>query len=392
MRRSTRLVAAFAALLFTGSFAASRAAEPPYEINVILPLTGYGAFLGKEEQVALRVIEERVNKAGGIRGRPVKFAIQDTQSNPQVAVQLANGIIAKKAPFFLGSTIVADCNATAPLLKDGPVEFCFSPGIHPAKGSYLFSTGASTSDLLAATARYVRGRGWKKVALITSTDASGQDGEQNAVQAFSGPEYADTSIVVKEHFNTSDVSVAAQMAHVKASGAQVLVAWTTGSGFGTVLHGAVDAGLAIPITTTNGNLTYAQMRAYAKYLPKELYFAGVPSLASNSLPPGPLKNVVADYHAAFKDAGVAPDMGMNQAWDPALLLIDAVKKLGFDATPKSIRDHLEGVQGWTGVNGRYDFKAIPQRGVGIASVPMLRWDAPRETWVGVSKLGGEPLR
>jgi branched-chain amino acid transport system substrate-binding protein len=380
------------AIVLAASVATSAANEPPYEINVILPLTGYGAFLGKEEQIALHVIEDRVNKSGGIRGRQIRFAIADTQSNPQVAVQLANAIIAKNAPFFLGSTIVADCNATGPLLKSGPVEFCFSPGIHPASGSYLFSTGASTSDLIAATARYIRGRGWKRVALITSTDASGQDGEKNVDLVFAKPENSSISVVAKEHFNTSDVSVAAQMADIKASGAQVLIAWTTGSGFGTVLHGVADAGLTIPVSTTNGNLTYAQMRSYAHMLPKELYFAGVPSLAPESLPSGSLKNVVADYHAAFKDAGVSPDMGMNQAWDPALLLVDVLKKLGFTATPKSIHDYLEGLQGWTGVNGTYDFKAIPQRGVGIASVPMLQWDAQRETWVGVSRLGGEPLR
>ena len=41
---------------------------------------------------------------------------------------------------IIGSAIVAMCNAMAPLMQNGPVMYCFSPGIHPAKGSYVFSS------------------------------------------------------------------------------------------------------------------------------------------------------------------------------------------------------------------------------------------------------------
>ena len=70
-------------------------AADPYEINVIIPLTGLGAFLGTNEATALSLVEKNVNAAGGVRGRQIHFAVQDDQSNPQVAVQLLNGIIAE---------------------------------------------------------------------------------------------------------------------------------------------------------------------------------------------------------------------------------------------------------------------------------------------------------
>jgi hypothetical protein len=50
------------------------------------------------------------------------------------------------------------------------------------------------------------------------------------------------------------------------------------------------------------------------------------------------------------------------------------------------------LRGWTGADGPYDFRTNPQRGVGENNVVMVRWDAQRGVGVGVSRLGGAPLR
>jgi branched-chain amino acid transport system substrate-binding protein len=369
---------------------AGRAAGEPYMIPVIVPLTGSESFLGKEEGNALTVIEGAVNKSGGVDGHPIKFDLQDDQSSPVNAVQLANALIAKKVPIIFGSSAVAICNAIAPLVKNGPVNYCFSPGVHPPAGSYVFSAGLSTGDLLVASAKYFKGRGWTKVAVITSTDATGQDADRIIDAGFNAA--SGEQIVDREHFNGTDVSVSAQMAHVKASGAQALIAWSTGAPFGTLLRGALEAGLSIPILTSSGNLTYPQMKAYAAFMPKDLIFPGSPPFALDQLPNGALKKSVAQYAAAFKAAGIQPDEGYVLAWDPIYMFIDAIKKLGVNATAEQIRDYFDSLNGWTGVLGTHDFKAVPQRGVGVESVTMVRWDTGKGTWVGVSKPGGEPLK
>jgi diaminopimelate decarboxylase len=45
---------------------------------------------------------------------------------------------------------------------------------------------------------------------------------------------------------------------------------------------------------------------------------------------------------------------------------------------------------FTGVNGTYDFKAPPQRGLDANAVVMVRWESAKDTWVAVSRLGGSP--
>jgi branched-chain amino acid transport system substrate-binding protein len=365
-------------------------ADDTFEINAILALTGSAAFLGKAQAAALGIIEDQVNKSGGLQGHQIKFVIADDQSTPQVGIQLMNGLIAKKVAAVIGSSTVAVCGAMVPLAKDGPTVYCLSPGLHPAAGSYGFSTEASTTDLLVASAVYFRQRGWDKVAIITSNDATGQDAERGIDATFNAS--SGVEIVDREHFTTTDVSVAAQMAHIKASGAKALIAWTTGTPVATLLRGVVDAGIDIPVETTNGNLTYAQMKAYAGIMPKDLYFPTAPALAANELPNGPVKRSVLEFINAFKQSGTRPDAGYVAAWDPALLIIDAYKKLGVNASATQMRDYLANLRGWSGINGAYDFRAIPQRGLDSTSVMIVRWDTAKDSWVGMSKPGGAPLK
>ena len=384
-----RRIAVFvSAVLLAAIPLASRAADP-FEINVIISITGRAAFLGKDQQVVFTTIEDQVNKAGGIRGRQIKFVLLDDQSSPQVGVQLMNEVIAKKAQVVLGSTLVAICSAMAPLAKDGPVLYCLSPGLHPEPGSYAFSAEPSTTDAFAGTATYFARKGWRKVALITSSDATGQDAAQGIDEAFRAQ--GSLQILDRETFNVSDVTVSAQMAKVKASGADALIAWATGTPIATVLRGISDVGLDVPVVIGNGNQTFAQMKAYASFLPKQVYFPGYAALVPNQLPDGLLKRKALEFAAALRAVGARAEAGHVAAWDPALLVLDAYRKLGFDATSAQIHEYLENLRGWVGSDGTYDFHAIPQRGVGSGSIVITRWDAANQSWLGVSKPGGEPL-
>ena len=367
-------------------------AAEPYVINVVLPVTGFGAFVAKVETNALTVIEADTNKAGGIRGRPIHFVVQDDQSSPQVSVQLLNALIAQKVPLVLGSTLAATCNATAALLKEGPVQFCFSPGVHPADGTYQYSSGVDTGALLAASAHYLRDRGLTKVAVLTSNDATGQDADRDIDAVFAAPENHVLSIVSRDHFNPTDVNVAAQMARIKGSGANVLIAWTTGAPFGTILRSVRDAGLDIPVLSTPGNALATQLQQYTSIMPKELLFPNLASaLPAADLPPGRTRDNVQKFDDAFKNAGLRPS-GEHQVWDSIQIALSALQKLGFDATPLQVRDYINTLHGWTGINGTYDFAKYPQRGIGIDAVNVQRWDPSNQTSVAVSRPGGAALK
>ena len=265
--RNTFLTGVLALALAGGALAAPARAADSYDLDVVLPLTGNASFLGKGEQESLRLLEKAVNADGGIHGRPLRFVFADDQSSPQVAVQLVSQILAHKPKVVLGSALVAMCNAMAPLMANGPVMYCFSPGIHPKPGSYVFTSNVSTVDIGSALIRYFRLKGWTRIALITSTDASGQDAERGLKEVLAQPENKDSvTLVENAHFNPADLSVSAQIERVKALNPQALIAWSSGSPVGTVFKAITQAGLDIPIGTTNANMTYAQMTQFAAFL------------------------------------------------------------------------------------------------------------------------------
>ena len=385
MRFRIALVAA--ALL--GSLSVAQAADR--EINVILPLTGGGAFLGKAEQQALEQFEKQANADGGIHGQPLKFVFHDDQSSPQVAVQLANQVKASNPPVILGSALVALCNAMAPLMKNGPLLYCFSPGVHPAPDSFIYSSSISTKELAAALLRYFGKKGWKKVALITSTDASGQDAYKNFKSLFAQDDHKDVELVAEAQLNPSDVSASAQIQRLKGANPDVLVAWSTGGPIGTVFKAIHDAGLELPVATTNGNQTYAQMTQYAAFLPKQLYIPAADFLKGEK----PAKqdeaaNAKAAFYKAFDGTTIKPDGPSTYAWDPALLVVGALRKLKPEATAEDLRNYFHDLKGVAGINGFYDFKAVPNRGLGESNVVVTRWDAAAQTWDVVSDPLGIP--
>jgi branched-chain amino acid transport system substrate-binding protein len=366
------------------------AADPPFELNVVMSQTGAYAFQGLGATKALEIIERVTNKGGGINGRPIKFVITDDQSSPVIAVQAANAIVAKGATVILGPVATAPCTAVAALAANGPVMYCFSPGIHPKAGSYVFSSGVSTLDTLAASKKFFGLHGWQKIAFITSTDATGQDADRNIDSVF-GDGSGGMTIVAHEHFNPTDLNVAAQMSRIEASGAQALVAWTTGTPFGTVLRSASEAGMKIPVLTTAANLSDAEMRAYGAYLPAQLYIPGTPAFAPDQIPPGPLKTALGGYLGALKADGAKAENATSLAWDGTLVVIEALRKVGLNANATQIRDYIAGLHSGVGIYGKHDFVASPQRGLGIGAVVMVRWD-PARGWLAASAPGVAALR
>eukprot|EP01037_Dinobryon_pediforme_P032949 gene32949-38169_t len=259
------------AALSGASLSGAAWAADPYKIDVVVPMTGGGSFLGKGQQATLEALKDVVNKEGGINGQPLEFVYRDDQSSPQTAVQLTNAVLADKPAVMLGSSLVAMCNAIAPLVKNGPMDYCLSPGAHPAAGSYQFSTSVDTHSLIEALVRYFRLKGLTKVAFMTSTDASGQDAEKGFDEILKMPENASMQVVERQRFNPTDVSVSAQIERIRAAQPQAFIAWSTGAPIATIFKGVLQAGLDVPVGTTNGNQTFAQMEQYKDFLPKTLY-------------------------------------------------------------------------------------------------------------------------
>ncbi len=379
------LIVAFAAL---GQPA--RAADP-YDIYVILALTGPLALIGTDEQVSLKIEEGVINKQGGINGRPVRFVIQDDQSQPALAVQLANGIIAKNVPVILGPTYAASCLSVGALIRaNGPLTYCYAPAIHPPAGGYLFSSSISSLDQLTTMLTYAKSRGWKRIAAMHTTDATGIDGELALKTALGLPQFSGLELVDNEHYALTDVSTAAQAARVKAANPEAIVLTMVGTPTGTALRSLKDAGLEkTPVLINFGNLIHAELTGFAGFIPENLYLTAPRFVTHDVAAKGPVRDAQTQFYDAFAAQNIDPDVAHNLSWDPTMLVVQALRKLGTDATAKQLRDYLEPLHGVAGTNGLFDFRDGSQRGMGLSSIVVVKWDPAKKNWSTVSDIGGK---
>jgi branched-chain amino acid transport system substrate-binding protein len=295
---------------------------------------------------------------------------------------------------LIGSSLVAMCSAMAPLLRDGPFDYCLSPGVHPAPGSFQFSSSVDTHDIIVALMRYLRSQGYARVAFMTSTDASGQDAEKAFDEVLKLPENAGVQVVEHQRFNPTDVSVSAQIERIKSANPQAFIAWATGAPIATVFKAVLQAGLDVPFVTTNGNQNLRALAQYKDFLPRQLF---IPT----SLFPqheGLYKlepSVEAEqqkFYSALAAANVKADYQAAASWDPANIIVGALRKLGTKATAEQVRAYVASQTDLPGINGIYNFKEVPQRGTTVADAVVTRWDAAVQNWLPVSLPSGAPLK
>ncbi|HEY3919292.1 MAG TPA: ABC transporter substrate-binding protein [Stellaceae bacterium] len=375
-----------------GAIARAQAAEP-YVIHVILPLTGNGAFLGEGHRASLDTLADIVNKSNGIDGRPLRFVYHDDQSSPQVSVQLAAEIIAEKPAVILGSSLVAMCAAMAPLMQNGPVDYCLSPAYHPPAGSFVFSSASSAIDQTAAVIRYFRLKGWTRIATLANTDATGQANDKAVDEIVARPENKGVTLVAREHFNPTDLSVTAQIERIRAANAQAVIAGVTGTAAATVFKGMVQTGFDIPVEVTSGNESFPQMLQWQAFLPKGLVMSSALFPEHDGILTLDPRIETAQHamYAALAARGVKADNMEATSWDAALIVVAALRSLGPDATADQLRRYIAGLKDFAGVDGIYDFTANPERGLGPESSTVVRYDADAKAWQWLAQPGGVPL-
>jgi branched-chain amino acid transport system substrate-binding protein len=385
-----RVLAGILAIVIGG--VSSAPAADTYVIPVDLPLTGSGSFFGQGELQILRLLEKRVNDTGGIHGQPLHFDFLDDQSIPQIAVQVISNMQAAKPSVILGPSVSAACLATEPLVKTGPVLYCLSPAVYPPAGSYMFGAYMTTEAIERATVRYIHDMGWRRIGMLATTDTSGQVGVRGYQRAIDGHEKGYATIVALERFNPDDVSVAAQIARIKAADPQVVIAFAAGAPFGTILRGLRDAGMDLPVDTSSANTTPVALARYATILPTTLIVNGSLFDGRKLLAPGALKDACDELDAVLRAGnGGSPGATELLAWDAARLVVSALRALPAGATALQLRDYMSQLHGFAGVNGIYDFRTGDQHGLTDASVVVARWDPQAKIMVAVSRPGGAPL-
>src|SRR5262245_35329653 len=89
----------------------------PYKIGTLQPLSGAGAAGGKTALVGVQMAVDRINKSGGINGRPIEIVVADDESKPDVGRRKTEKLVVEdNVDVHLGGFLSNICLAFMPVL------------------------------------------------------------------------------------------------------------------------------------------------------------------------------------------------------------------------------------------------------------------------------------
>ena len=219
------LVAALSVfLLFVNAYA-----KEPYKIGALFAVTGPASFLGEPEKNTALMLQDQINKAGGINGHPLEIIIEDTKSDETQAVLSAKKLLENdKVLAIVGPSTTGESMALVPILNTAatPLLSCAAgaPITQPAKDrTWIFKTPQYDISAVEAIYGYMKKHGISKVGIITISTGFGDAGKKALLEI--APKYGIT-IVAEEKYGPKDSDMTTQLTKIKAirrSGSHQLV-------------------------------------------------------------------------------------------------------------------------------------------------------------------------
>jgi branched-chain amino acid transport system substrate-binding protein len=111
-----------ATMLVPAPWRAAFGQAKPYKIGTEQPLSGAAAAGGKTALVGLQMAADRINKGGGINGRPVEIIVADDESKPDVGRRKVEKLLVEdKVDAHVGGFLSNICLACMPVFEESKV-------------------------------------------------------------------------------------------------------------------------------------------------------------------------------------------------------------------------------------------------------------------------------
>lgn len=219
--------------------AAFRAVAPavaqsgPIKIGWIAALTGASSAPGIGINRGVIYAAEKINKAGGVKGRQIEVITRDTQGDPTKAVNAAQEMISQlQVHAIWGPSNSGESLAVTPILARAKV-----PNVHPCvvdslidekKYPNAFRISPSMKQWEAAVRSYSTNiLKVKKIAVIGDTTGLGVAATLASVAGFKA---AGVEVVYERNIDATQPDMMPDMLRAKAGGADAIAVWSVSTG------------------------------------------------------------------------------------------------------------------------------------------------------------------
>jgi branched-chain amino acid transport system substrate-binding protein len=169
-----------ATMLMPSPWRAAFGEAKPYKIGTLQPLTGVAAAGGKTALVGIQMAADRINKLGGINGRPVDLIVGDDQSKPDIGRRAVEKLVVEdNIDAHVGGFLSNICLACMPVWADhqlvNMIGVCLDTTLTTSKcNRYTFRTFDYAPAQAVAFAPYLVEKLGKKWHIIYADYAWGQ--------------------------------------------------------------------------------------------------------------------------------------------------------------------------------------------------------------------------
>jgi branched-chain amino acid transport system substrate-binding protein len=169
-----------ATMLVPAPWQAAFGQTKPYKIGTLQPLSGAGAAGGITALVGVQMAADRINKSGGINGRPIELVVADDESKPDVARRKAEKLVVEdKVDVQVGGFLSNICLACMPVWEEAKIvnmiSVCLDTTLTTSKcNRYSFRPFDYAPAQAVAFAPYLVGKLGKKWHLVYADYAWGQ--------------------------------------------------------------------------------------------------------------------------------------------------------------------------------------------------------------------------
>lgn len=254
MRRNWRVklgslaILAILVLLFVACVPAAPAPKEPYKVGLVASISGYMAPMGMPAKEIVTMMEEKVNKEGGINGRPIKIVIYDDESDETKAVLATKKLIEEdKVLGFIGALSTGIGMALAPIAEASEVPFVTmqsgSAVLTPPK-KWVFKQPLGELLIVQSMYKFMKDRGVRRFALLNQGAGFGRAARKYFEDTSSA---AGFTMVAKEEYGPTDTDMKPQLTKIKGSDAQLLVVYGAEAAGAMAVRQAKEVGLNIPV-------------------------------------------------------------------------------------------------------------------------------------------------
>lgn len=315
-------------------------AADPIVVGLTVSLTTDFALVGLSQQNGAVLAVEEINKAGGVRGRPIKLVSEDTANSNTVAVNALHRVLREKPVAVLGPVWGTQNLAMEPVIREAQVPIISPTGtrrVTQLGNKYVFRFFTHDGIAKAGQARFALEKlAAKKPAILTVNDEYGISGRDIMTRAL---ESAGIKPVAVEAMATTDKDVTAQLRTIQRSGADVLLTQIHPAPIAIVVKQARQLGLTIPHVASNALLLPSTLALVDGPDVDGVY---VETVIVPSVDPNPkIQEWGKRYEARFGKPG--DHFGLLQ-YDITYLLARALEEAGPQPTPEAVQQKLRALK------------------------------------------------